>query len=207
VGPGQRSTGSDNRLKFGRVDGLGSEFVKQMGEKALDGTTGGATMPGSFFDPRLRELPHRKLFVRSLIPTTRVNSDKVAYIRQTVLTNNAAAVAAGALKPTSVITAAREEAPIRVIAHISEALDRSMLSDYDQLIRFIDDQLRLGVLLEEERQILLGSGVAPNLTGILTTVGIQTQAKGADPVPDAVHKAITKVRNVFGAGCRRDASE
>ncbi len=87
---------------------------------------------------------------------------------------------------------------IQVVAHVSEALDRSLLTDYDQLVSFIDNQLRLGVLLEEERQILLGSGTAPNLRGILNTVGIQTQAKGADPTPDAIHKAVTKIRVVFG---------
>ncbi len=87
---------------------------------------------------------------------------------------------------------------IQVVAHVSEALDRSLLTDYDQLVSFIDNQLRLGVLLEEERHILLGSGTAPNLRGILNTVGIQTQAKGADPTPDAIHKAVTKIRVVFG---------
>lgn len=188
---------------FGRVEGLGAAFLKELGGrgdamKALDATSGGASLPASFFDSRLRDLPQRQLFLRSLIPSTTVTSDKVNYIRQTVFTNNAAAVAAGALKPTSVITAERVEAPVRVIAHLSEALDRSMLTDYDQLTGFIDDQLRLGVLLEEEDQILNGSGAAPNLTGILNTAGIQTQAKGADPTPDAVYKAITKIRVVFG---------
>jgi HK97 family phage major capsid protein len=47
-----------------------------------------------------------------------------------------------------------------------------------------------------DSQILVGDGVAPNLGGILTTVGIQTQAKGGDPTPDAVYKAIVKVEVV-----------
>lgn len=127
-----------------------------------------------------------------------MNTDKVAYVRQTVFTNNAAAVAAGALKPTLVVTAAREEAPIRTIAHLSEALDRAMLSDLDSLTKFIDEQLRLGVLLEEEDQIINGDGTAPNISGFLDQTGLETQAKGADPTPDAIHKAITKIRVVFG---------
>lgn len=179
--------------------GLGAAFIKQVGgAKALDATAGGATMPFSFFDRQLRDLPQRNLFVRSLIPTLAVNSDKVGYVRQTVFTNNAAAVAAGGTKPTSVITAAREEAPIRVIAHVSEAMDRSMLTDYDSLVTFIENQLRLGVLLEEEDQIINGDGTAPNISGILDQSGLQTQAKGADPTPDAILKAITKIRVVFG---------
>ena len=43
-------------------------------------------------------------------------------------------------------------------------------------------------------QLLTGDGNAPNLTGILNNGSIQTQAKGSDPVPDAIYKAMTKVR-------------
>ena len=134
----------------------------------FDGTSGGATLPSAFFDPRLRDLPQRQLFVRSLIPTTMVTSDKVGYVKQTVFTNAAAAVAAGAVKPQSTITVAREEAPIRVIAHVTEGIDRSLLTDYDQATGIIDNQLRLGVLLEEEDQIINGDGTAPNISGSST---------------------------------------
>ena len=43
-------------------------------------------------------------------------------------------------------------------------------------------------------QILVGSGITPNLLGIVNVVGVQTQAKATDPTPDAVYKAMTKVR-------------
>src|SRR3546814_1904173 len=43
-------------------------------------------------------------------------------------------------------------------------------------------------------QILVGNGTAPNLRGILNVAGIQTQAKGSDPVPDAAYKAMVKIR-------------
>lgn len=193
---GSRTRRSDG-ASFGRLDGLGASFVQKMGA-AIDGTSGGASLPDTFYDPRINLLPQRSLFVRSLIPTTTVPSgDRVTYIRQTVLTNNAAPVAADATKPTSVITAEKVEAPIRVIAHVSEAIDTSILKDFEQLAAFIDGQLRLGVLLAEEQQILNGDGVGVNLTGILNAPGLQTQAKGADPTPDAVLKAITRVRAQF----------
>ena len=48
----------------------------------------------------------------------------------------------------------------------------------------------------EELQILLGDGTPPNISGIQDRTGIQTQAKGADPTPDAVYKAMTKIRAV-----------
>jgi HK97 family phage major capsid protein len=49
--------------------------------------------------------------------------------------------------------------------------------------------------LAEEVQILTGDGSSPNLQGILTKTGVQTQAKGSDPVPDAIYKAFTLVRH------------
>src|SRR4051794_30122761 len=67
---------------------VGAQFLKALGVggvglKALDGTTGGS-MVGPFFDPRIRELPQRGLFVRSLIPVRNADGDKVWYLRQTV---------------------------------------------------------------------------------------------------------------------------
>src|SRR5262245_25184186 len=45
-----------------------------------------------------------------------------------------------------------------------------------------------------DSQLINGNGTAPNMAGILNTAGIQTQAKGTDPIPDAIYKAMVKVR-------------
>jgi|GEM_PF-3579968 len=184
-----------------RASGVGAEFLRRIGAgvaglKALDGTSGGSMVP-AFFSPDILNLPTRQLFVRSLIPVTPVTGDKVAYLQHSVFTNAATAVAAGGLKPTSVLTVARLEDTVRTIAHVSEALDRALLSDFDALVTFIDQNLRLGVLLAEENQILNGNGTAPNLRGILNTAGIGTQARGADSRTDALHKAINSCRLAF----------
>ncbi len=183
------------------IAGLGAEFLRKLGAgvhglKALDGTSGGS-MVGPFFDERIRVLPQRSLFVRSLIPVRKIDSDKAWWLRHSVATQNAAPVAAGALKPTSVYTVERIEQLVVTIAHVTEALDRALLSDFDQLVTFIDGQLRLGVLLAEEAQILNGDGLGVNLLGILNTPGIQVQAIGGDSRADAIYKALTKVRTAF----------
>jgi HK97 family phage major capsid protein len=66
--------------------------------------------------------------------------------------------------------------------------------DNGQLRTEIEERLPYMVMRRREAQVLVGDGVAPNLLGILNKPGIQTQVKGADPVPDAVYKAMTKVR-------------
>lgn len=68
------------------------------------------------------------------------------------------------------------------------------LEDEPQVRGLIDNRLRFMVRQRLDSQILVGSGTGVNLTGILNTAGIQTQAKGTDPVPDAVYKAMVKVR-------------
>lgn len=186
-------------LRAGRI---GAEFLKRLGAgglglKALDGTSGGSLVP-PFFDELIRELPQRQLFARTLIPVRQADGDKVWYLRETVFTNQAAPVAAGAEKPRSTITVERIEETVRTIAHVTEALDRALLSDFDELVTFLDTQLVLGVLLAEENQILNGSGVAPNLRGILNTVGIGAVVKGgAEPAVDAIYRGITSCRLAF----------
>jgi HK97 family phage major capsid protein len=56
------------------------------------------------------------------------------------------------------------------------------------------------VMRIEEANLLTGNGTAPNLRGLLNRTGIQTQAKGTDPTPDAIYRAMQKVRGAAGAG-------
>jgi HK97 family phage major capsid protein len=174
---------------------ISDAFLKNVDLDAVKALTAGGTLAPPFFDPALRILPQRKLFVRSVIPTQPTTGEEYWYLRQTVFTNQAAPVAAGAIKPVSTITVERVEDSVRTIAHTTEALDRALLADQDQLRPFLDGMLRLGVLLAEENQILNGNGTPPNLRGILQTAGILTQATGADPRVDAIQKGITKLRN------------
>ena len=58
---------------------------------------------------------------------------------------------------------------------------------------FIDNRLTYMLRQRINTQVLNGDGTAPNISGILDRTGLQTQAKGADPTPDAFFKAMTKV--------------
>jgi HK97 family phage major capsid protein len=58
----------------------------------------------------------------------------------------------------------------------------------------INSRLTLMLELAEESELLTGSGTTPHLMGFLNKSGVQSQAKGADPAPDAVMKAMVKVQ-------------
>jgi HK97 family phage major capsid protein len=67
-----------------RLDGIAKAFIQKMGgdaAKAVSDPSGGSLVP-SFFDARIRDLPQRALFVRSLIPTKAITSDAATFVRR-----------------------------------------------------------------------------------------------------------------------------
>jgi len=148
--------------------------------------TGPYAMPG----------PAPSLFA---VLTAEPDESTFSYLRQTTRTNNAAPVASGALKPTSVYGLTPVEDRLRVIAHVSEPIDRFWLDDSASLRQFVTSELLAGLADAVEGQILSGDGLGENLTGLLNTSGIQVQAFTADPVHTA-RAALTKAQTVGPVG-------
>ncbi|WP_299166988.1 phage major capsid protein [uncultured Arthrobacter sp.] len=120
-------------------------------------------------------------------------SNTFSYLRQIVRTNNAAPVADNALKPTSIYTVSEIEDRYRVIAHLSEAIPQRYFHDDRSLGEFLASEMALGLEWEVEAQALSGDGTGENLTGILSTSGIQIQAYAADLLT-TTRQALTKLQ-------------
>lgn len=120
-------------------------------------------------------------------------SNTFSYLRQTVRTNNAAPVADHGVKPTSVYTVEEKEDRYRVIAHLSEAIPQRYFHDDRSLGEFLASEMALGLEWATEAQALTGSGTGENLTGILATSGIQTQAWATDLLT-TTRQALTKLQ-------------
>lgn len=120
-------------------------------------------------------------------------SNTYSYLRQTVRTNNAAPVADGAVKPTSIYTIEEKEDRYRVIAHLSEPLPQRYFYDDKELAHFLASEMALGLEWAVEGQALNGTGVGENLTGILSTSGIQVQAYATDLLT-TTRQALTKLQ-------------
>lgn len=129
----------------------------------------------------------------ALLPTVTQSSPVFRYLRQTARTNNAAVVAPGALKPTSEYGLTPVEGQLQVVAHLSEGIDKYALGDVANLQQFIADELLYGLHRALENQVLNGTG-AGQLTGILATSGIQTQAFATDLLT-TTRQAVTKIEN------------
>lgn len=176
----------------GRQGQVGPVATIDVDLKALMSTTAG-------FDPeetrtgRVVESAQRPVQVTSLIPQGSTTQAAIKYMEETLFTNTAAETAEGGQYPEAALEYTEKTSIVRKIPVFLPVTDEQ-LEDAPQVRSLIDNRLRFMVAQRLDGQILVGSGVSPNLTGILNTSGIQTQAKGADPVPDAVYKAMVKVR-------------
>lgn len=111
--------------------------------------------------------------LRQVIPTQQSNG-AYAFLRQTLRDSNAAVVAPGALKPTSVYEFERVEERCRTIAHLSEPLHRADLADAPDLTAFVQAEMTWGLQMALEAEILTGDGTGEHLTGLAHTAGVQT---------------------------------
>lgn len=106
------------------------------------------TVGGPIADPR------RARFLSDLIPSENAPGGHFSYLRQTVRTNNAAVVAASALKPTSVYSLLRVDDTTKVVAHMTEPIVRQDLDDSAVLRQFLNDELKLGLDLVTDARIV-----------------------------------------------------
>ena len=170
--------------------------VAEMLSKGFDFKTLMTTSDWPSQDVRLPgyiEYPRRRLTVADLLPQGSISAASLSYVEESAGTNAAATVAEGDAKPESALTFTEVTAAVKKIATWIPVTSE-LMEDEPALRSIIDARLRLFVQLAEEDQLISGNGMGTNLTGILNASGIQTQAKGSDPTPDAVMKAMTKIQ-------------
>ncbi|WP_435245869.1 phage major capsid protein [Streptomyces sp. NRRL F-5630] len=194
--PGGDSKGSPvhPRVKASGGTTWGDALLKEVG--GAEGYKGilasGAVAVDVPLDPQPVRADVPVLALRQLMPNVPNTSGRFAYLRQTVRTNNAAVVAKGAKKPTSVYTLDRVDDRVRTIAHLSEPIARQDLDDVSMLRSFIDQEMRLGLDIGLEDEILNGDGTGEHMTGFAHVSGSQSQPF-AENVLTTTRKAVTKL--------------
>lgn len=146
------------------------------------------------FDTRIGNVgtPHEVNALWSLVSHQTVSGPEVTYLRQSARTNNAAPVAYGALKPTSVFSVEKITASIVTFAHLSEAIPRQYFEDDATLSQFLRAEMVAGVTNAVDDQIAIGDGTAGNIEGILNVSGTQSQAFSTSPL-ETIRKALTRL--------------
>lgn len=163
--------------------------------------TGGSVAAGDGWPPEVTrtgkvvDFATRPVQVTDIFPTGTTQQQAVAYMEETIFNNAASEVQEAGTFPEAALGLEEKQSPVRKIAVWLPITDEQ-LEDESHARGYVNRRLPFMLRQKLDSQLLNGTGVGTpaQLRGVLNTVGIQTQAKGTDPVPDAVHKAMTKVR-------------
>ena len=112
-------------------------------------------------------MPRRQMTIRQLLTQNRTTSNLVEYAKLVTRTNTARPVTEGAAKPESNYVWDQADAAVRTVAH-HVRVSRQAMDDAAQLQGEIDGELRYGLDLAEEEQLLKGDGTGQNLSGLVT---------------------------------------
>ena len=149
--------------------------------------------PEDFRTGRLVDEVTRPIQILDIIPVGQTGNSTVLYMEETTHTNAAAERAEGAAYAESTFVIAQQSSEVRSIGVMVPTTDEQ-LEDVPAAQSYLNQRLTFGLRQRLDNQVIQGNGTAPNLEGVLNVTGIQTVAKGTDPVPDAIYKALTAVR-------------
>jgi HK97 family phage major capsid protein len=158
-------------------------------------TTAAGFAPENLRSGRIQLSAQRPLMVADILPTITVgvNNGAYVYMEETTFTNNAAEAAenAGSAWGEAALAFTERSETVRKIATFLPVTDEQ-LADVNGMQDYVNGRLSYMVQLRLDSQLLNGDGNAPNVNGFYNRV-TQAQAKGADPVFDAIFKGMIKV--------------
>lgn len=153
-------------------------------------------------DPRILIEPQRRLRIRDLIPQGRTSSNLIEVPYENSFTDNAGPQAGNS--PTEYENVAKNESdatfrldttPVTTLAHFINA-SKQVLADAPQLASYIDSRLRYFLDLEEESELVNGSGNSGNLRGLWTyrTAYAPTATSQSDTKIDVLRRAYLQMQ-------------
>lgn len=152
--------------------------------------------------------PDPDLHIRDLLPVTPTTAGIIEYVVRTggrwvagtqVGTDDEEnVITEGALKKEQALNFDIKQAGPVTIAHWIP-VTRQVIRRADQLRRYIDNELIVGLRLAEDEQLLYGDGSAGNVQGLMTNAAVQDYAasgkgEAGDTRIDTIRRAITLLR-------------
>lgn len=170
-----------------RAKSIADRIASGIREKAIPGNTqivSDIVLPGIVAEGRPAQT------ILDLIPARTVPSPVYRTLVQNQRVLAAAAIKPGDVKPTSELGLTTIDGRTRVLAHVA-GIDKYTLEDGGQVLaEFIGSEMLWGLNRELERQVLLGEGTGEDMTGLLSTSGIVSQAFTSD-ILTSVRKSLT----------------
>lgn len=137
-----------------------------------------------------RPAPH----VVNYIPQTTTTQSTVLYMEETTFTNAATEVAEGTTYPEATLAYTEKNSEVRKVAVFLPVTDEQF-EDEPRARSVVENRLPFMLQQRIDLQALTGNGTAPNLRGTENVVGVNTQALGTDPIPDAIYKGMRMIRD------------
>jgi len=195
---GEAFTASKGYQRAIGTDVKGSQFstgaIEVDAKATLTTAAGGAGLVQPQYLPGVLPLLFQRLTVADLMPNGASSGNSIIYMRESAVTNSAATVAEGGLKPASDINYAQVTETFKKIANTLKISDE-MLQDVPYVQSQVNGRLVFFVQQKEEQQLLSGAGTGSELLGLLNRPGLTAaQAKSTDSAIDAIYKDITKIR-------------
>jgi HK97 family phage major capsid protein len=193
---GEAFTSSKGFQRIVSADVKGSTFTTGAVDVKATLTTGagGVGLLQPQYLPGVLPLLFQRLTVADLMPNSGASSNSIIYMRESSVTNAAATVAEGGLKPASDLNYAQVTETFKKIANTLKISDE-MISDVPYVQGQVNGRLVFFVQQKEEQQLLSGAGTGSELLGLLNRSGLTAaQAKATDSAIDAIYKDITKIR-------------
>lgn len=160
--------------------------------KAVMSTSSGYA-PQAIRLPGIVEAVTRPIQLLDILPMFPTDQSAIVFMEETTRTHAAAETAEAAAYQESTFVFTERNTPVRKITDSLPVTDEQ-LDDVPMMSGYVSSRLIFGVRQRLDRQALLGDGSSPNLRGLANVAGIQTQARGADPVVDTFFKAMVKIR-------------
>lgn len=146
--------------------------------KTITGVAAQGLKPNPTIDT-LVSMERQPLRIRDLLTVIPVTTDSVRYGKQSLRKNNAAIVSEGFQKPYSDYAWVDKLAAVETVAHLTKVTLQA-LSDAPRLAAEIEAEMRYGLAVIEENEILNGDGTAGHLDGLLANSTPYAAPAGVD---------------------------
>jgi HK97 family phage major capsid protein len=146
--------------------------------------------------PGIVLVEQQELTIADLLAQGETQNTTIRYMQEDTYTNAATALAEEGTYAEASWDLSEQDSPIKKIGVIGRVTEE-IFADSSAIESYVNARLPFMVREREELHLLSGTGLNNQITGLLSTTGIQTLAAAtANSVANAIHKAITKVRVV-----------
>lgn len=183
----------------GPMRGTSPVLDTKLNFRAVTDLTTGTVSPKARLGRVANSFLDRRQFLIDLLPSINVSSGSVEVVSDgsplADLADKATAVTEGTAKPQAGLTLSIVNEPVATIAAWAN-LTRQAAADLPQIESYLDGRLRYSVKRNADKQVVGGSGVAPNLNGLTNRAGVVYAPGAAEARYISIRRAIRLMEDV-----------